>query len=87
MQVEEPRKSYTFTIYVDSVGGLNTLISYLKPENGLESLSISMSEGGFSINVNLSNRASADVQLEQIYRKVGPVAKEVGAKFSTLRSV
>jgi hypothetical protein len=87
LQVEEPRKSYTFTIYVDSVGGLNTLISYLKPENGLESLSISMSEGGFSINVNLSNRASADVQLEQIYRKVGPVAKEVGAKFSTLRSV
>ena len=87
IQVEEPRKSYTFTIYVDSVGGLNTLINYLKPENGLESLSISMSEGGFSINVNLSNRASADVQLEQIYKKVGPVAKEVGAKFSTLRSV
>jgi hypothetical protein len=87
LQVEEPRKSYSFTLFVDSVGGLQNLIGYLKPENGLESLSISMSEGGFSISVNLSNRASADVKLQEIYRKVGPVAREGGAKYSTMRSV
>ena len=87
LQVEEPRKSYAFTVFVDSVGGLNNLVSYLKPENGLESLSISMSEGGFSISINLSNRASADVKLQEIYRKVGPVAREWSAKYSTMRSV
>ena len=87
LQVIEPRKNYNFTIFVDSVLGLNSLIALLKPENGLESLSVSMSEGGFSINITLSNRASADVELDQIYRKVGPIAKEVGAKFSTLRSI
>ena len=46
-----------------------------------------MSEGGFSINVSLSNRASADVALEEIYRKVGPISKEHGAKFATQRSI
>jgi len=87
LQVDEPRKSYSFNIYVDSVDGLNTLIALLKPENGLDSLSISMAEAGFSINVNLSNRASADVALEEIYRKVGPVSQEYGAKKATLRSI
>lgn len=87
LQVEEPRKNYNFTIFADSVGGLNNLIALLKPENGLESLSVSMSEGGFSINVSLSNRASADVGLEEIYRKVGPISKEHGAKFATQRSI
>ena len=87
LQVNEPRKSYSFNIYVDSVTSLNTLVALLKPENGLDSLSISMAEAGFSINVNLSNRASADVALEEIYRKVGPIAQEYGAKKATLRSI
>ena len=87
LQVDEPRKSYSFNIYVDSVTSLNTLVALLKPENGLDSLSVSMAEGGFTINVNLSNRASADVALEEIYRKVGPIAQEYGAKKATLRSI
>jgi hypothetical protein len=87
LQVVEPRKSYNFTLFVDSVGGLQSLLNYLKPENGLESLSISMSEGGFSISISLSNRASADIELEKIYRKVGPVSREMGSKFATLRSL
>jgi len=87
IQITEPRKSYTFKIYVDSVDGdMQTLISLLTPENGLESLSINMDEGGLSISVSLSNRASADVALQEIFNKVGPLAREVGTKFATQRS-
>ena len=86
LQIEEPRKSYSFKIYVDGVKALKDLIVLLKPENGLESLSINMDESGFHISINMSNRASADVSLKQIFNKVGPQAKEAGYKFSTLRS-
>ena len=72
---------------MDGVEALNELVKLLKPENGLESLSINMDEGGFNISVNLSNRASADVALREIFNKVGPQAKEhARRKFATLRS-
>ena len=71
---------------MDGVGSLAKLIALLKPENGLESLSINMEESGFSISVNLSNRASADVALQEIFNKTGPRAREQAKKFSTLRS-
>jgi hypothetical protein len=87
IQVDEPRKSYSYKIYVDGVKALNKLVKLLKPENGLESLSINMDEGGFNISVNLSNRASADVALKEIFNKVGPQAREhASRKFATLRS-
>ena len=97
IQVVEPRKSYTFKIYIDSgstlvdEGGaevtyMEKLVSLLKPENGLDSLSISMDEGGLSVSVSLSNRASADVALQEIFNKVGPLAREVKDKYSTQRS-
>ena len=86
IQIEEPRKSYSFKIYVAGVGALASLIAILKPENGLESLSINIDEAGFSISVNLSNRASADVALREIFNKTGPLARETSKKFSTLRS-
>jgi hypothetical protein len=87
IQIDEPRKSYTYKIYVDGVEALRGLVGLLKPENGLDSLSIDMSEGGFNISVNLSNRASADVALKEIFNKAGPQAREVGKKFSTLKSI
>ena len=86
IQIDEPRKSYSYKIYVDGLEALRGLIELLKPENGLDSLSVTMSEGGFNISVNLSNRASADVALKEIFNKVGPQAREAGRKFATLRS-
>jgi hypothetical protein len=86
IQIEEPRKSYSFKIYVAGVGALASLIAILKPENGLESLSINIDEAGFGISVNLSNRASADIALREIFNKTGPLARETSKKFSTLRS-
>jgi hypothetical protein len=50
-----------------------------------------MDEGGFSISISLSNRASADLNapwMKDIYNKVGPIAREMsGRKFATMRSV
>jgi len=86
IQIEEPRKSYSFKIYVSALDSLTELVALLKPENGLDSMSINMDEGGFNISVNLSNRASSNVALKEIFNKVGAQAKEVGRKFSTLRS-
>jgi hypothetical protein len=89
LQVHEPRKSYSYKLYVSEPSQIKELLKLLKPENGLESVSISIDEGGFYISVSLSNRASADVKapwMKDIYNKVGPIARETSRKFATIRS-
>ncbi len=87
IQIVEPRKSYTFKIYISNIKkDMKDFIKLLTPENGLDSLSINMDEGGLSISVSLSNRASADVALQEIFNKVGPLAREVKDKYATQRS-
>jgi len=89
LQVTEPRKNYSYKLYISEPDQIKKLLNFLKPENGLESLSISVDEGGFYVSISLSNRASADVNapwMKDIYSKVGPIAREAGRKFPTIRS-
>ena len=90
LQVHEPRKSYSYKLYVSEPSQIKKLLALLKPENGLESVSISIDEGGFYISISLSNRASAEINapwMKDIYNKVGPIARETSRKFATIRSV
>ena len=86
IQIDEPRKSYSFKIFSDPAG-FAALQPLLTPEKGLDSMSVNIGEEGLSLSVALSNRASADVALKEIYNKTGPIAREQGRKNSTLRSL
>ena len=87
VQVDTVRENVTYKIYIDAVGGLSQLSTYLKQENRLDSLSISRDENGFYLTVAMSNRPPVVPELEAIFRKVGPISKASQPKMSFYRSM
>ncbi len=82
LQVDTVREEVNYKIYIDAVNGLSVLSTYLKQENGLDSLSISRDENGYYLSVAMSNRPPVLPELEAIFRKVGPISKSVQPKNS-----
>ncbi len=87
VQVDTVREEVNYKIYIDAIGGLAQLSSYLKQENGLDSLSISRDENGYYLSISMSNRPPMQPELETLFRKVGPISRSVQPKMSFYRSM
>lgn len=84
---DKPRETSSFKIYLGDDYSMTQLMNYMTPLHGLGSFSVAADEAGLYLNLSFNNNPIARRDIENLFRKVGPMVKNYSHKFATLSTL
>ena len=84
---DKPKETHNFKIYLGSELAVEQLMNYLTPLHGLATFSMAADEAGLYINLSFNNQSRPKPDIENLFRKVGPLVKGYGHKLATLSTL
>ena len=84
---DKPKETHNFKIYLGSEVAVKQLMLYLTPLHGLATFSMAADEAGLYINLSFNNKSMPRPEIENLFRKIGPLVKGYGHKFATLSTL